>query len=87
MVKALARAFRWKAMLDARHYASITELAAAERIERGYAGQILRLTLLAPDIVEAVLNGSWSSPGLPRLMDPWPSEWPAQRADLGQTAD
>ena len=40
------------------HYTSITELAAAERIERGYAGQILRLTLLAPDIIEAVLNGT-----------------------------
>jgi hypothetical protein len=58
LVKALARAFRWRAMLDDGRFASITELAAAERIERGYAGQILRLTLLAPDIVEAALNGS-----------------------------
>jgi hypothetical protein len=64
-------------------YASITELAAAERIERGYAGQVLRLTLLAPDIVEAALDGSHRGPDLPRLMDPWPSEWEAQRAALG----
>ena len=87
LVKALARAFRWRAMLDEGHYASITELAAAERIERGYAGQILRLTLLAPDLVEAVLNGSRSSPGLPRLMDPWPSEWAEQRTVFGPVAD
>ena len=73
-------------MLDDGHYASITELAAAERIGRGYAGQILRLTLLAPDIVEAVLNGSWSSPGLPRLIDPWPSEWAEQWTLLGSVA-
>ena len=86
LVKALARAFRWRAMLDDGHYASITELAAAERIERGYAGQILRLTLLASDIVEAVLNGSRNSPALPRLMDPGPSEWAKQRADLGRAA-
>jgi hypothetical protein len=54
---------------------------AAERIERGYAGQILRLTLLAPDIVEAVLDGSQPArSGLPRLMEPWPAIWTEQRA-------
>ena len=44
-------------MLDEGRYASISEMAAAERIERGYLGSLLRLTLLAPDLVEAVLNG------------------------------
>src|ERR1700759_2179090 len=57
MVKALARAFRWKRMLDTGRYASISEIAAAEKIDRGYAGTLLRLTLLAPDIVEAILDG------------------------------
>ena len=81
LVKALARAFRWKAMLDGGQYASITELAAAERIERGYAGQILRLTLLAPDIIEAVLNGTQPDEfNLPRLMQPIPAEWARQLA-------
>ena len=84
-VKALARAFRWQAMLDAGVYASITELAAAERIERGYVGQVLRLSLLAPDIVEAVLNGLPPCPELPRLMEPWPSEWVEQRTAIGGT--
>ena len=57
MVKALARAFRWKRMLEDGRYASISEIAAAEKIDRGYVGSILRLTLLAPDIVEAILDG------------------------------
>jgi hypothetical protein len=57
LVKALARAFRYQRMLDEGRYASISEMAAAERIERGYLGTLLRLTLLAPDLVEAVLNG------------------------------
>jgi hypothetical protein len=57
LVKALARAFRYQRMLDQGRYASITEMAAAERLERGYLGSLLRLTLLAPDVVEAVLNG------------------------------
>ncbi|HEV7455227.1 MAG TPA: hypothetical protein VGN96_00505 [Roseococcus sp.] len=57
LVKALARAFRYQRMLDEGRYASITEMAEAERIERGYLGSLLRLTLLAPDIVSAILDG------------------------------
>jgi hypothetical protein len=67
MLKALARAFRWRRMLEDGRYASISEIAAAEKIDRGYVGSILRLTLLAPDIVEAILNGGggrrWDCPG------------------------
>ena len=58
LVKALARAFRWQRMLDEGKYASLSEMAKAERIERGYLGKILRLTLLAPSLFEAVLNGT-----------------------------
>ena len=57
LVKALARAFRYQKMLDDGLYASISEMAAAETIERGYLGTLLRLTLLAPEMVEAILNG------------------------------
>ncbi len=49
LLKALARAFRWQRLLDEGRYASISELAAAEKIERGYLGKVLRLTLLAPE--------------------------------------
>ena len=57
LVKALARAFRYQRMLDQGRYATISEMAEAERIERGYLGSLLRLTLLAPAIVEAILDG------------------------------
>ena len=49
--------FRYLRMLDQGRYSTITERAAAERIERGYLGSLLRLTLLAPDIVSAILDG------------------------------
>jgi hypothetical protein len=80
LVKALARAFRYQRMLDEGRYASISEMAA-ERIDRGYLGRILQLTLLAPDIVEAILDGRQSGDlGLPALMEPIPSAWDEQRA-------
>ncbi len=80
LVKALARAFRYQRMLDQEQYASITELAAAERIERGYLGSLLRLTLLAPEIVQAILDGQQlKGVTLPRLLEPFSAEWPAQR--------
>ena len=63
LVKALARAFRYQRLLDKGRYASICEMAAAERVERGYLGSLLRLTLLAPDIVEGILDGR-QAPGL-----------------------
>ena len=83
ILKALARAFRWKRMPDDGRYASISELAQAEKIDRGYAGVILRLTLLAPDIFEALVDGRQSPDlGLPALMEPFPLEWDRQRANI-----
>src|SRR3954452_1522037 len=73
LVKALARAFRYQRLLDEGRYASISEMAEAERIERGYLGSLLRLTLLAPDLVDAVLDGRQPAEmTLPGLMDPFP---------------
>src|SRR5690349_10798802 len=57
LVKALARAFRWRRMLETGRFATIRELAAAERINVSYVSRVLRLTLLAPDLVEAILDG------------------------------
>ena len=83
LVKALARAFRYQRLLEKGRYASISEMAAAERIERGYLGRLLRLTLLAPDIVEAILDGRQQHGlGLPKLTEPLPSAWAEQRAAL-----
>ena len=57
MVKAIARAFRWRDMLESGTHATIAEIAVAEKINETYVGRVLRLTLLAPDIVEAIPNG------------------------------
>ena len=80
LLKALARAFRYQKLLDEGRYASISEMAAAERIERGYLGTLLRLTLLAPDIVQGVLEGRQPAGlTLPRLLEPIQMPWVEQR--------
>lgn len=83
LVKALARAFRYQRLLDEGRYASISEMAGGEKIERGYLGCLMRLTLLAPDIVEAILDGRQSDETrLDRLLRPAPALWASQRAAL-----
>src|SRR3712207_3617382 len=87
LVKALARAFRYQRLLEQGRYASISEMAAAERIDRGYLGRVLQLTLLAPDIVEAILDGRQPPElGLPTLMEPFPLKWDVQRTTLAVSA-
>ena len=83
LVKALARAFRYHRLLDESCYASISEMAKAEKIERGYLGSLLRLTLLAPDIVEAILHGRQPAAlGLQGLLGAVPADWSGQRQAL-----
>nr|WP_221244337.1 hypothetical protein [Neoroseomonas alkaliterrae] len=80
LVKALARAFRYRRLLDQGRYGSISEMATAERIDRGYLGRLLQITLLAPDIVEAILDGRQPDGlGLPQLLRVLPVQWEAQR--------
>jgi len=57
LVIAISRAHRWKKMLDEGRYGSIAELAQAVKVNRHYLARLLRLTLLAPDIIEAILDG------------------------------
>ena len=57
LVKALARAFRWRKVLETGRYSTIGEIAAPEKINESFVSRLLRLTLLAPVIVEAILNG------------------------------
>jgi hypothetical protein len=78
LVKALARAHRWRRMLEGGAYGTLAEMADAERISRSYVCRILRLTLLAPDIVERILDGRPMA-GLPQLLRPFPVEWERQR--------
>jgi len=84
LVKALARAFRYQRMLDEGRYATISEMAEAERIERGYMGSLLRLTLLAPDLVANALDGRhMPSVALSALLKPFSLCWRNQSKMFG----
>jgi hypothetical protein len=76
LVKALARAHRWRRLLESGHYPSLRELAAAEGTDRGYIGRTLRLTLLAPDVVEAILDGRHTEAS--GLLESLPAIWAEQ---------
>jgi hypothetical protein len=83
LVKALARAWRWQRLLDEGVYASVTEISEAEGINKSYISRILRLALLAPDTVEAVLAGRADQAlMLERLERPLPASWEEQREHL-----
>ena len=78
-MKAAQRAFGWRRMLQAGRFATINELAAAEKINSSYVSRVLRLTLLAPDIVEAILDGRQPAElDMAALMGGCPSCWHAQ---------
>jgi len=84
LVKALARAFRWKEMLETGRFATVNELAKAEKMNPSFLARVLRLTLLAPDIVEAILDGR-QPPTLqlqPLIRKGFPLEWEKQRLML-----
>jgi hypothetical protein len=79
LIKALARAFRWKRMLETGDFTTIAELAQSEGIAPSYLTRVLRFTLLAPDVVEAILEGRQGPEvTLARLMEPFPMEWGRQ---------
>jgi len=85
LVKALARAFRWKRMLESGEFATIAELAEREGIAPSYMTRVLRLTLLSPDIVEAILDGKQGPEvTLARVLEPLSLEWAAQGSLLRQ---
>jgi hypothetical protein len=84
LVKALARAFRWRRMLEDGRYGSIRDLAAAEGVDRAYVGRVLNLTLLAPELVEAALDGREPSGTTSRLIDASITDWCLQRKTVGR---
>ena len=79
LLKALARGFRWRKLLEKGDFSTIEEIAKAENINPSYVSRLLRMTLLAPDIVEAILAGSHPA-GLTRakVLKPFPMEWKRQ---------
>jgi hypothetical protein len=81
LVKALARAHRWRRLLEEGQFGTLAELADEERISRSYVCRVLRLTLLAPDMVERILD-SRATAGLAQFLNPFPLEWKQQRQNL-----
>jgi hypothetical protein len=79
LVKALARAFRWKRLLESGEFVTIAELAEREGIAPSYMTRVLRLSLLAPDIVEAILDGRQGiDVTLSQGLEPFPLAWKQQ---------
>ncbi|KKB79724.1 bacteriophage-like protein [Devosia soli] len=80
LVKALARAFRWRKILESGRFATVAEMAAAENMDRSYVSRVMRMTLLAPEIVESILEGRHSPDLLlPKLLEPRSEIWSEQR--------
>jgi hypothetical protein len=74
-------------MLESGEYATIAELAEHEGIAPSYMTRILRLTLLAPDIVEAVLDGRQGPEvTLARVLEPFPVDWQGATRSFGDAA-
>ena len=81
IVKALARAHRWRGMLEKKLFANARDLAKAEKINEAYLGRVLRLTLLSPTITEAILSGRMpDGVDLAKLLKPFPVLWHEQEA-------
>ena len=75
----LIRAWRWQRMLDEGVYTSVSEIGDAENISKSYVSRILRLALLAPDLVEAILAGRTDQAFmLERLEQPLAAAWDEQ---------
>jgi hypothetical protein len=83
LLKAVVRGYRWREMLETGEYASAADLAKAEKVNDSYLRRILRLTLLAPEIIEAIATGRQPSTlQLDDLLKPLPAVWARQRSEL-----
>jgi hypothetical protein len=82
ILKAIARAHRWRSLIEDGTYATITELAQDKGVNQSYACRLLRLTLLAPSIVESILDRRGTHLTLDKLMKPLSACWDEQRSAL-----
>jgi hypothetical protein len=83
MIKVIARGFRWQRLLYDGTYATIEDLAAAEKINPSYVSRILRLAYLSPVVVQAILDGkhpAWLT--MRHLLEPFPMDWKQQEKKL-----
>ena len=83
MIKAIARAFRWQKLLENGTYTCLDDIARSEKIGASFVSRYYRLVLLAPDIVEAILDGRQPAQlTMKDLLSPFPVEWASQRMQL-----
>jgi hypothetical protein len=83
MIKAIARAFRWQKLLENGTYSCLDDIAKSEKICASFISRVVRLSLLAPDIVDAILDGRQPAHlTLKTLLGPFPLEWSDQRNQL-----
>lgn len=84
VVQSLARAFSWAQLLENREIKSVAELARSLNVDNSYVVRTLKLTTLAPDIVEAILNGEEPDGlSLSKLVLSFPVDWEEQRTHFG----
>ena len=87
IVQALARAFSWAEVIESGEVKSISELATNLDVDNSYVARILKLTTLAPDIIEAILNGEEPTGlSLAKLTRTFPVDWEEQRTMFGFTS-
>jgi hypothetical protein len=83
LVKAVVRAHRWRDMLETDRHATVRDLAKAESINESYLSRVLRLTLLAPAIIQSILDGNQPADlELDNLLGLLPLDWAQQHAEL-----
>lgn len=84
LVLSLARAFRWQELIDSGKYSNAMELARAIGKDPAYVSRTLRLTLLAPEVIHAILHGTLSSCiNTQTIRKSWPFDWEEQKAYFG----
>jgi hypothetical protein len=81
LIKALVRAHRWRSRIESGQARSITDLAEQEGVTDAYVCRLLPLTCLAPDIVEAILDGRQPKGlRLAEVLGNGPMGWDEQRS-------
>ncbi len=87
-IKAVVRGHRWLEMLESGRYATIRDLAKAEKINESYLGRVLRLTLLSPDTIETILSGKQAiGLELADFFKPFPLDWEKQKQKISRIED
>jgi hypothetical protein len=84
LIKVIARAFRWERLLRDGTYATLDEIAKAENISPSYVSRVIRITLLAPEIINAVLEARHPPTFTMReVLNPFPLHWDEQLTTFG----